>query len=73
MKLSLVFAFVFFVDLLTAESIRRKEDSQVLASKQNDPSVNYRSDPLNRLKREIASGLLNNHRSQSPFIGSVIF
>ena len=74
MKLILVFAFVFFLGALTllAESIPRQEDTQVLASKQNDPSVNYRSDSLNRLKREIASGLLIHHRTQSPLIGSVI-
>ena len=75
MKLTLVFAFVFFLGALTllAESIPRQEDTQVLASKQNDPSVNYRSDSLNRLKREIASGLLIHHRTQSPLIGAVIF
>ena len=75
MKLTLVFAFFFFLGALTllAESIPRQEDTQVLASKQNDPSVNYRSDSLNRLKREIASGLLIDHRTQSPLIGSMIF
>ena len=75
MKLTLVFAFFFFLGALTllAESIPRQEDTQVLASKQNDPSVNYRSDSLNRLKREIASGLLIHHRTQSPLIGAVIF
>ena len=75
MKLILVFAFFFFLGALTllAESIPRQEDTQVLESKQNDPSVNYRSDSLNRLKREIASGLLIRHRTQSPLIGSVIF
>ena len=75
MKLILVFAFVFSLGSLTllAESIPRQEDTQGLESKQNDPSVNYRSDSLNRLKREIASGLLIDHRTQSPLIGSVIF
>ena len=75
MKLILVFAFVFSLCVLTllAKSIPRQEDTQVLASKQNDPSVNYRSDLLNRLKREIRSGLLNNYCTQSPLIGSVIF
>ena len=75
MKLFLVFAFVFSLCVLTllAESIPRQEDTQVLASKQNDPSVNYHSDSLNRLKREIRSGLLNNYCTQSPLIGPVIF
>ena len=75
MKLILVFAFVFSLCVLTllAGGIPRQEDTQVLASKQNDPSVNYRSDSLNRLKREIASGLLIHHRTQSPLIGAVIF
>ena len=75
MKLIWVFAFVFSLGALSllAESILRQEDTQVLASKQNDPTVNDRSDSLNRLKREIASGLLIDHRTQSPLIGSVIF
>ena len=75
MKLIWAFAFVFSLGALSllAESIPRQEDTQVLASKQNDPSVNYRSDSLNRLKREIASGLLIDHRTQSPLIVSVIF
>ena len=74
MKLILDFAFVFFLGALTllAESIPRQEDTQVLESKQNNPSVNYRSDSLNRLKREIASGLLIHHRTQSRLIGLVI-
>ena len=75
MKLIWVFAFVFSLGALSllAESIPRQEDTQVLASKQNDPTVNDRSDSLNRLKREIASGLLIDHRTQSPLIDSVIF
>ena len=75
MKLIWVFAFVFSLGALSllAESIPRQEDTQVLASKQNDPSVNYRSDSLNRLKREIATDLLIDHRTQSPLIDSVIF
>ena len=72
MKLILVFALVFFLGAL-AKSIPQQEDTQVLESKQNDPSVNYLSGSLNRLKREIASGLLIHHRTQSPLIGSVIF
>ena len=71
MKLILVFALVFFLGAL-AKSIPQQEDTQVLESKQNDPSVNYLSGSLNRLKREIASGLLIHHRTQSPLIGSVI-
>ncbi|CAH3151493.1 unnamed protein product [Porites evermanni] len=57
MKLIWVFALVFSLGALSllAESIPRQEVTQVLASKQNDPSVNDRSDSLNRLKREIAS------------------
>ncbi|CAH3022021.1 unnamed protein product [Porites evermanni] len=53
MKLILVFAIVFSLGVLTllAESIPRQEDSQALASKPDDPSVNYRSDSQNRLKR----------------------
>ncbi|CAH3180513.1 unnamed protein product [Porites lobata] len=53
MKLILVFAFVFSLGVLTllAESIPRQEDSQALVSKQAHPSVNYRSDSQNRLKR----------------------
>ncbi|KAM7432334.1 hypothetical protein ABFA07_017222 [Porites harrisoni] len=53
MKLILVFAFVFSLGVLTllAESIPRQEDSQALVSKQDDHSVNYRSDSQNRLKR----------------------
>ena len=64
MKLILVFAFVFSLGVLTllAESIPR-QDSQALVSKQDDPSVNYRSDSQNRLKRGTHSGLLNNHWS----------
>lgn len=74
MKLILDFAFVFFLGALTllAESIPWQENTQVLESKQNNPSVNYRSDSLNRLKREIASGLLIHHRTQSRLIGLVI-
>ena len=65
MKLILVFAFVFSLGVLTllAESIPRQEDSQALVSKQDDHSVNYRSDSQNRLKRGTHSGLLNNHWS----------
>ena len=72
MKLILVFAFVFSLGVLTllAESIPRQEDSQALVSKQDDHSVNYRSDSQNRLKRGTHSGLLNNHW---PLICSVIF
>ena len=75
MKLIWVFALVFSLGALSllAESIPRQEDTQVLASKQNNPSVNDRSDWLNRLKREIASGLLIDHCTQSPLIDSVIF
>lgn len=75
MKLILAFPSLFFLGSLTllAESIPRQEDTQVLASKQNDPSVNYRSDSLNRLKREMASGLLIHHRTQSLLIRSMIF
>ena len=71
MKLILVFAFIFSLGSLTllAESIPRQEDNQALVSEQNDPLVNDRSDWLNRLKREIASGLLIHHRTQSPLTG----
>ena len=58
---------------LLAESIPRQEDSQALVSKQAHPSVNYRSDSQNRLKRGTHSGLLNNHWTWSPLICSVIF
>ena len=63
MKLILVFAIGFSLGVLTllAESIPGQEDSQALTSKQDDPSVNYRSDSQNRLKRGTHSGLLNNH------------
>ena len=57
---------------LLAESIPRQEDSQALVSKEDDSSVNYRSDSQNRLKRGTHSGLLNNHWTWSPLICSVV-